>query len=163
MAQTRTKWHSVVRPLISGCFQVLNPITVRLIDIYRGISYGPEDDHSFMILMCRQLPRPRTIRRLWDMSLKLRRGGIKAVAPSHAARVAVMALEKIFAFPNECARRGCTKNSKARCARCQSGYCDAECQKRYISCRRQQFTWMRNLTYHLFAPETGKTTRWSVV
>lgn len=99
--------------------------------IYHGISYGPEGNPSLTSLMRQQLPRPRTIRRLWDISLKLSGTGITKVASSHAARVMVMSLEALFNTPNTCARRGCGERSTARCARCRSvSYCNIDCQKR---------------------------------
>jgi hypothetical protein len=103
--------------------------TKNLVTIYQGVSYGP-DGNSHASLMSRQLPRPRCSRRLWDMSLKLAHRGTEKVAPSHAARVTIRALEMMFDVPGVCKRRGCENHSTAQCSRCRSGYCGADCQKR---------------------------------
>lgn len=98
--------------------------------IYRGISYGPEGNPSWKSSIRQQLPRPRTIRRLWDISQQLSGRGIRKVAASHAARTVVMALEKAFTLPDTCKRRGCERKETARCTVCRSGYCGINCQKR---------------------------------
>ncbi|KIM86628.1 hypothetical protein PILCRDRAFT_310097 [Piloderma croceum F 1598] len=98
--------------------------------IYHGISYGPQGNPAFTSLMQQQLPRPRTIRLLWDISLRLSGTDVNRVASSHACRIVVLALEQMFAIPNACNRRGCARISTARCTRCRLEYCGTECQKR---------------------------------
>lgn len=98
--------------------------------IYHGISYGPQGNPAFTSLMQQQLPRPRTIRLLWDISIRLAGSGVNQVAPSHACRIVVLALEQMYTIPNACRRRGCAKTSTARCTRCRLEYCGNECQKR---------------------------------
>jgi len=138
-ARRTSKLNSVVRPLISGCREILNHIfsmcTGHLLRIYRGITYGPEGNSSFTSLMRQQLPRPRTIRQLWDISLKLSGAGVKKAAPCHVTRSIVMAITVIFTLPDACTRRGCEKKSTAKCAKCKLGYCGIDCQKRCVSCR----------------------------
>jgi hypothetical protein len=99
-------------------------------DIFQAISYGPERDFSFMSSLRQQLPRPRTIRRLWDLSLKLSSCGIQKVAPSHAARMTLFAMQQLYFLPAECTRRSCEKKSTARCPHCRLGYCSRDCQVR---------------------------------
>jgi hypothetical protein len=106
--------------------------------IYYGISYGPPRSPSFKSLMHQQLPRPRTIGLLWDISRKFSGSDIKRIAPSHACRVAVMALEMLFSRLNTCKRRGCEETSTARCTRCRLEYCGITCQKRYAGCHSKQ-------------------------
>jgi len=98
--------------------------------IYYGISYGPQDQPWLASLLRQQLPRPRTVRRLWDISLNLSGKEIRKVATSHVCRMAVVAMEACFILPNACKRRGCEKTSTARCVRCRLDYCGIECQKR---------------------------------
>jgi len=100
--------------------------------VYVSLSFGSEDNTTLKQLIRQQLPRPRTIRLLWDISLKLSESGsdVQKVAASHACRVSVAALELAYVLPNACSRRGCEETSTARCARCKSGYCHIKCQKR---------------------------------
>jgi len=100
-----------------------------LAPIYYGISYGSQEHPWFESLLRQQLPRPRTVRRLWDISLKLSGSEIENVALSHVCRMAVTAMEALFVKPSMCKRRGCEKTSTARCARCGSEYCGIDCQK----------------------------------
>jgi hypothetical protein len=122
-------------PGFSSLFTRIPPlITGHLARIYYGISYGPQDQPWLASLLRQQLPRPRTVRRLWDISLNLSGKEIRKVATSHVCRMAVVAMEACFILPNACKRRGCEKTSTARCVRCRLDYCGIECQKRYVGC-----------------------------
>jgi hypothetical protein len=97
--------------------------------IYHAVSYGPDRNVLFATLISQQLPRPRTIRRLWDLSLRLSSRGTKDVAWSHAARMILASLEQMYFLPSQCTRRGCEKKATARCPHCKAGYCGRDCQK----------------------------------
>jgi len=98
-------------------------------NIYHAIFFGRERNVLFATLISQQLPRPRTIRRLWDLSLRLSSKGTNNVVWSHAARVIVLSLEQTYFLPSQCTRRGCEKKATARCPHCKAGYCGRDCQK----------------------------------
>jgi hypothetical protein len=85
-----------------------------------------------MSSMRRQLPRPRTVRRFWDLSAKLSGRTVKEVALTHAPRTMLLAIQMHFVLPNTCTRRGCDKRSTARCSRCSLGYCSGDCQRLWV-------------------------------
>ena len=107
-------------------------MTANLTRIYVALSFGPEKSPTIKSLIIQQLPRPRTVRLLWDVSKKLSGSVAEKVAPSHVCRIVVTGLELAYASPSACQRRGCENKPTARCARCKSGYCAVQCQKRYV-------------------------------
>lgn len=113
-------------------------------NIYQAVSYWPEESLMYVTLIREQLPRPRTTRRLWDISLKLSGGSIERVVPSHAARMLLVSMGMLFVSPVECTRRGCGQRATARCPHCKAGYCGRDCQRLYVSCHFQ-FSCMREI------------------
>jgi hypothetical protein len=141
---------------ILGRFNQILLITANLTRIYVALSFGPEKSPTIKSLIIQQLPRPRTVRLLWDISQKLSGSAAEKVAPSHVCRIAVTGLELACASFSKCQRRGCEKTSTARCALCKSGYCALRCQKRYVR---------RDLIKQYISdrlPATGRTTNWFV-
>ena len=125
----------MVRPVVHGILERFNQIyiiTANLARVYDALSFGPEGSPAIKSLIIQQLPRPRTVRLLWDISQKISDSVAKKVAPSHVCRIVVSGLELAHVSPSKCRRRGCEKKHTARCARCKSGYCALRCQKRYV-------------------------------
>ena len=131
-------------------------ITANLTRIYVALSFGPEKSPTIKSLIIQQLPRPRTVRLLWDISQKLSGSVAEKVAPIHVCRIAVTGLELACASLSMCQRRGCEKTSTARCALCKSGYCELRCQKRYV-CGDLIKQYISDRL-----PATGRTTNWFV-
>src|SRR5882762_9635576 len=74
-------------------------MTANLTQIYVALSFGPEKSRTIKSLIIQQLPRPRTVRLLWDISKKLSGSVAEKVAPSHGCRIAVTGLELAYASP----------------------------------------------------------------
>lgn len=92
---------------------------------------------SLATILRPNLPRPKILRSLLSLAhIKDDQGvyriaDIDPVTVTQNAFVPFVKLEKACMLDTECGRRGCTKESEARCSVCHTVvYCGPECQKR---------------------------------